>query len=272
MTLLIDVGNSAIKWARMTGDGTLGTARMQLHRGVAGVEAKLIENLRADTRVGAVIACSVAGPNVEDAVEGAVRALGLAPVRWLRPQSRFEGAIALWNDYRSPEQLGADRWHGMLGACALASAPATVRSFIVVNAGTATTVDCVEADDASRATTRFTGRFIGGVIAPGVRLMLDSLARQTAGLPPTAAQFPQAAVDFPQDTEAAIVTGVLDAQSGLVHQLWHRFAARLHCEPRLILTGGHAEALQARLPLAAEIEHNLVLRGLGLRAQSDQLA
>ncbi|MGZ9075080.1 MAG: hypothetical protein ACXW13_04825, partial [Burkholderiaceae bacterium] len=74
---------------------------------------------------------------------------------------------------------------------------------------------------------------------------------------------------FPDNTDAAIVSGVLDAQTGLIDRICHRFAARLQTEPRLVLTGGHAEALSARLSRTADIEHNLVLRGLALRAQSD---
>ena len=99
--------------------------------------------------------------------------------------------------------------------------------------------------------------------------MLESLALRTAGLPSADADFSDNAAEFPDNTDAAIVTGVLDAQAGLVHQIWDRFAARLGVEPRLILTGGHAKALFSRLSMAADIEHNLVLRGLALRAQTE---
>ena len=54
-----------------------------------------------------------------------------------------------------------------------------------------------------------------------------------------------------------------------MYRIWHRFAVHLIAEPRLILTGGHAAALRARLSMAADIEDNLVLRGLALRAYSD---
>jgi type III pantothenate kinase len=94
--------------------------------------------------------------------------------------------------------------------------------------------------------------------------MLESLARGTAGLPRAEGE----AVDFPDNTDAAIVTGVLDAQAGLVERVFRRFAAALGAAPRLLLAGGHAEALRERLPreTAGIIEHNLVLRGLALRA------
>ncbi|HYM47083.1 MAG TPA: type III pantothenate kinase [Burkholderiaceae bacterium] len=259
MTLLLDVGNSAIKWAELRDDGTLEHAQWQLHRSVADVASQLIDRWRGVTPGAAVVACNVAGADMVAAVESVVHTLALGRLHWLRAQRRFDGPISLVNGYRDPLQLGADRWHCMLGACSFAARP-----FVVVNAGTATTVDCVDTNGTDEA--RFIGRFVGGVIAPGVRLMLESLARETAGLLAAGG----AAAAFPDNTDAAIVTGVLDAQAGLVQQVWHRFAARLATPPRLVLTGGNAPAILARLSIeGAAIEHNLVLRGLALRAQFD---
>ena len=270
MTLLVDVGNSAIKWAQLAVDGTVGAARRQSHRGVAGIASQLADEWRGNVpRGAAVIACNVAGPEVVAAVEEAARTLHLQAVRWLLTQRSFDGPIALTNGYRNPAQLGADRWHCMLGACSTSNTQRTMNSLVVVNAGTATTVDCVDASGRDGGKARFTAKFIGGVIAPGVRLMLESLALRTAGLPSADADFSDNAAEFPDNTDAAIVTGVLDAQAGLVHQIWDRFAMRLGVEPRLILTGGHAKALFSRLSMAADIEHNLVLRGLALRAQTE---
>ncbi|MEP6608077.1 MAG: type III pantothenate kinase [Burkholderiaceae bacterium] len=262
MTLLIDVGNSAIKWASLASNGELRDSRRQLHRGVSDLSLKLIECWRGTLQPGApMIACNVAAPRVVAAVTDAACALGINSVRWLHTQRRFDGSITLVNGYRDPLQLGADRWHALLGACALRLV--TDEALVVVNAGTATTVDCIDAPDADGKLPRVR-RFVGGVIAPGVRLMLESLARETAGLP--AAQ--GAPSNFPDNTDAAIITGVLDAQAGLVQRVWHRFAVGLRARPRLILTGGSAQILLARLSIEeAAIEDNLVLRGLALRAE-----
>lgn len=267
MTLLIDVGNSAIKWAQLGLHGELSESERQLHRGVADVSSKLIEHWRGNVEPGAaLIACNVAGADVVSAVEKAAHTLGLGAVGWLPTQRCFDGPIGLINGYRDPMQLGADRWHGMLGACSLASAAADAQALVVVNAGTATTVDCIDIDDSDLEEVRITRKFVGGVIAPGVRLMLESLARGTAGLPAASG----APSNFPDNTDTAIITGVLDAQAGLVHRVWHRFAVGLSARPRLILTGGNAEVLLSRLSIeGAAIEHNLVLRGLALRAQFD---
>jgi len=275
MTLLVDVGNSAIKWTQMSTGGTSSAAQRQLHRGVSGIAARLVDQWRDTVMQGIdVIACNVAGPEVGAAVETAAHTLQLKPIRWLRTERSFNesvtgASIALVNGYKNPAQLGVDRWHCMLGACAASISQHVMKSFVVVNAGTATTADCVEANAGDRGDARFAGKFIGGVIAPGVRLMLESLALQTAHLPAVGVDLADNAADFPDNTDAAIITGVLDAQAGLVERLCLRFAARLRNEPRLILTGGSAEALAARLSRAADIEHNLVLRGLALRARSE---
>jgi type III pantothenate kinase len=184
----------------------------------------------------------------------------------MQTQPAFIGPVSLLNGYRDPMQLGADRWHCMLGACFAASQ--STRGLVVVNAGTATTVDCIE------ATTRagnlgFAGRFVGGVIGPGVRLMSESLKAGTAGLPVANG----IANAFPDNTDAAIVTGVLDAQTGLVQQIWRRFADRLAAAPQLVLTGGNAAMLAPRLSIgSAVIADNLVLRGLALRAAEISLS
>lgn len=252
MTLLIDVGNSAVKWARLAADGNLSVGDRVLHRGGVDVAAALSEAWKGSPP-GRAVGCAVASGEVMASVERAAQAAGLAGVEWMRSQASFCGEVQLVNGYLDPRQLGADRWHALLGACARLPG----MSLVVVNAGTATTVDCVRVGQDST-------RFVGGCIAPGVRLMLESLARDTAGLPLATG----APADFPDTTDKAIVTGVLDSQAGLVERVWNRFAAGLGRAPRLLLAGGHAELLAAHLPaeLAPLIEHNLVLRGLALRA------
>lgn len=255
MTLLIDVGNSAVKWAVLAEDGRFAASGRVTHRDGADVAAGLIAAWKGCAPSPRAVGCSVAGSAVMGAIEGAVRALGLPAVEWLRSQPAFSGAVSLTSGYLDPHQLGADRWHALLGACERMPG----MSLVVANAGTATTVDCLRV-------TAGAARFVGGCIAPGVRLMLESLARGTAGLPLADAE----PADFPDTTDKAIVTGVVDAQAGLVERVWKRFAVTLNATPRLVLAGGHAELLAARLApeLAPVIEHNLVLRGLALRASA----
>jgi type III pantothenate kinase len=255
VTLLIDAGNSAVKWAVLDADGRFSAAGRAVHRGGADVAAALVEAWPSLVSSPRAVGCSVAGASVMREVERAARLRGIDGVEWLRSQPSSAGPVSLVNGYLDPLQLGPDRWHALLGACALYPG----ESLVAVNAGTATTVDCVRSSAEG-------ARFVGGCIAPGIRLMLESLAGGTAGLPLAEGD----AVDFPDTTDKAIVTGVLDAQAGLVERVFRRFAASLGHVPRLVLAGGHAEALAARVAVecAPRIEHNLVLRGLALRASS----
>jgi type III pantothenate kinase len=173
---------------------------------------------------------------------------------WLFSQAGHRAAPALVNRYRDPAQLGADRWHAMLGARSLHPA----RELVVVHAGTATTIDCVSAD----------GAFVGGAILPGSELMLEALARRTARLPHARG----AAVAFPDNTDDAIVTGIADAQAGAVERIAARFAHQQGAAVTVLLGGGAAAALHGRLQAdgaiaQVELAHNLVLRGLWRRAR-----
>jgi type III pantothenate kinase len=244
-TLLVDLGNTALKWAWSDAPETQHTV---VHEGAVPTLAMLRESWRSDPPARA-LGCSVAAAPLRAAVEQALPA-GLA---WLASQAVHQGTTRLRNAYRDPHQLGADRWHAALGAAARFPGEA----LLVVHAGTALTVDSVLLEDGGAV-------FAGGRIAPGGALMRASLARGTAGLP--LAQGAWSAL--PAHTDDAIATGVLEAQAGVVDRAAAVMRSRGQ-EPRLVLAGGAAGEL-APLLLAcfarASVEHNLVLRGLAVRA------
>jgi len=275
--LVIDAGNTAVKWA--VGDRNLRRfmgVGLAAHGAIAELDKRLAQAWQGQ-RVSAVFATSVANEAVMRAIDQAARdCLGL-PVTWYRAQRHFEGhgvsrGVALINGYRDPEQLGADRWHALIAGCALYPGD----SLVIASAGTATTVDCV------RATPDAAAVFAGGVIAPGARLMRESLAQGTARLP-LAAERASLSVHATATAEA-IASGVHFAQLGLVENVARAFATELvqagKPSPRLLLTGGGAEALVAPLSrtlrsrgvaASVELQPNLVLRGIALRAQAEHV-
>lgn len=261
MTLLIDIGNTALKWAlseRRDGGargGVPATVHTRPHRDDDAWAEQLAREWAALPGGTRALGCTVAAASLSDRVDAIAARCGLQ-VQWLSAAPRYAGDFVLENGYRTPGQLGTDRWHGMLGACA--RRPRS--SLVLVAAGTATTADCVVYDDAAR-----TARFIGGCIAPGARMMLDSLAQRTAGLPLARGD----AVEFPDHTDDAIATGVLAAQVGTARRMIDSLARRLGTPPAVMVSGGDAERVAAGLRAAgidAAIEHNLVLAGLALRA------
>lgn len=126
--------------------------------------------------------------------------------------------------------VGMDRLLCAFGAFARAK-----QACIVVDAGTAVTVDFIDGE----------GVFHGGVIAPGLNMMLQALHEKTAKLP--LVEFPGAQPPSPQpfgkDTRQAMVLGVTNAVRGLVHYTAERYAEFFGAYPQVVATGGDAPAL-----------------------------
>lgn len=278
--LLLDVGNTTLKWALIDAreappDAGGALTALTLAQGIQAIdEAALQTTLAAelsrarsrvteDSTASAQLTswgCAVAAADKIAAIEAAIRAAGSAPVRWLSATAQFAyGGVVLRNGYRDPEQLGSDRWHAMIGARArYAAIP-----LLLINAGTATTVDAIGPD----------GRFLGGVIAPGVEMMRAALARGTARLPLAAGDY----VELPDNTDDAIRTGILDAQIGLIVQRVQRLRQQMGSGLQVVVSGGNGPILHALLRAQSglgtmALEPDLVLLGLWYRAraQSDQ--
>jgi type III pantothenate kinase len=257
--LLVDLGNSRIKWARL---GDRGPTRMRAaaHAGWSsddfrralfpgGRKAAPSAPARRDLPV---LAVSVAADGVRRRFVAAVRAAtGRAP-RFVRSE---RAAAGVRNGYRDVWRLGADRWVALVGArhCL----PASV--LCIVDVGTATTVDLLAAD----------GRHRGGVILPGPRLMVESLLRDTGGIRRRAVGPRRAVVPFARDTAAALEGGALYATVGAIDRLARE--ARLATEGAevvLLLTGGGAAAVARRLATPHRLVPDLVLRGLAALARA----
>ena len=133
------------------------------------------------------------------------------------------------------------------------------KACVVVDAGTAITVDCCNDR----------GQFIGGAIAPGINLMLDSLHEQTARLPRVEFKAPTEA--FGKNTEQAILNGVYHGVRGMVKELVENYATALGLWPDVIATGGDATALFKDWDLIHAISPDLTLYGIALAYTNHQL-
>lgn len=231
MLLAIDVGNSRVKWASWR------DANWHDRGAVATDTAELDELVKAADSADAVVACCVAEPSARTRIDDL---LGAGTVAWIDAQAQL-GEVH--NHYQPPQSLGADRW------CALLGLREHYQSGTVVLAGTAVTVDQLNAD----------GSFAGGLILPGRNLMHQALANFTQLQPPEPTSTDVADV-IPNSTSAAIRTGCLRAVAGAIssqRQLW-----QAQDEP-LVLAGGDAEALIGLLPDSVLIP-DLILDGLRL--------
>lgn len=228
----IDAGNTRIKWGghvrgAWTSRGVIATADAAWLRDAA-------EDWPTDARV---VICNVAGAAVADAIGAALSGLPLRPVNFVSSAE----CCGVSNRYERPSQLGADRWAALVGARSITS-----QACIVVCAGTATTVDVLDAD----------GVFQGGVILPGFDLMRASLASNTAQLPLAEGKFEPR----PRNTVDAIVSGCLQAQAGAIERMFASIAAQP--DALCVMTGGAAERLAPHLNIPLRLADNLILDGL----------
>ncbi len=233
MILLIDAGNTRVKWrvvaaagaARTVAEGALGHDAIGELATVCACHPALVR----------VFGSNVAGARIADRIVAATAGL---PCRWLQPAPAGGGVRNL---YEQPGQLGADRWAALIGARHLHP-----HACLVVSAGTATTVDLLDE----------TGDFLGGLILPGVELMQQALARGTAQLPLAAGRF----TPTPRSTADAILSGCLQAQAGAVERMFRQIAARPGA--LCLLGGGAADGIAGLLEIPLRRVDNLVLEGL----------
>jgi type III pantothenate kinase len=177
-------------------------------------------------------------------------ALKLADVRGIRVLVADATTIPIEIRVDRPEHVGNDRLVNAYAALRLHGAPV-----IVVDLGTATTFDAVNAD----------GAFIGGAIAAGAGLGLGALAEGTAQLPPVPLVMPQHAIGG--DTVSAMQSGAVIGHSGLVLVLIRAITDELTMDgdpkPKVILTGGLSSTDWAQaIPSVDVIDPYLTLEGL----------
>lgn len=234
MMLLVDAGNTRVKWALADADCAPGE-----WRGHGAVLHAQLDEAAAEWKAGGVtraLVSNVAGPQLAGRIAALLPA-GIA-VEWFASSAQRAG---LRNGYREPARLGCDRFAAGIGARALAPG----QDLVVATCGTATTVDAVRAD----------GLFVGGMILPGLALMASSLASNTAQLPQVAPGAVPAL--FGDNTNDAILSGVLSAQAGAIER-----AVAGHGASACIVSGGAAPFIAPALKVAYTVVDNIVLVGL----------
>jgi type III pantothenate kinase len=251
MLLALNINNTETKIGLFRGDTLeshwrLTTTGRTPDEWAAAVTAALVQSGRSTSEVRAAIVASVVPPVTQTVCEAVETATGKKPVV---VDGRSRLPITL--DVDEPLTVGADRILNTLAASRLLH-----RDTIVVDFGTATTFDCITAD----------GRFIGGVIMPGLRTAADALISRTAKLPATELIPPERVIG--RRTEECIRAGVLlgtaEAVDGLVRRIVAEWPGKQR--PLVIATGGLASLVT---PLCREIESvhpDLTITGLQLAA------
>ncbi len=241
MVMAIDVGNSAVKVARVD-DGHVGPVT-RLDTSPAPDSDALARLLADGSELVALV-------SVVPAWTMALRrVIERTPAQHLMVASH--ATIPLPVRLASPAAVGTDRLLGAWAARELVGAPC-----IVVDVGTATTIDVVDAE----------GGFVGGAILPGPALAMRSLAGGTALLPTVPLVAPANAIG--RDTVEAMASGVLLGHREAIGGLLARMSDELGHgpRPRVVLTGGDTEAVGGP-DWVDRTEPDLLLWGLGALAE-----
>jgi len=248
MMLLIDIGNSRVKWAWAAGDA-LSEQHSLPHSGA--VDRAWLEAVKRDRgRPDRVVISNVAGARMADALNDLLAREFHVQPEFARVTATAAGVSCAYRDLR---QLGVDRWLGVLGAWRRAR-----RAACVINSGTATTVDAI--DDH--------GRHLGGLIIPGLGLMEDSLLKRTSDIARAVDPLSQARAElFSDNTADAVRNGAAFATAAVAERAVTELERRNGREPLLLVTGGNAARVAACLLGGHEIVPDLVLQGLAAWAR-----
>lgn len=240
MKLLIDIGNSRIKWAW--------SKRRTLERpGQSDYTqeniSEVLDSILADgLKPGALLVSNVAGSAVGDVLCEWAAKLELDPF-FLKAGREAYGVT---NAYTDETCLGVDRWAALIAVTNTVNRPACI-----VDSGTATTIDALSAS----------GEHLGGLILPGLEMMRKALLMETQGVDQVTGA---GASLLARDTGSGVAVGTMYA---LVSSI-DRIAADIHDELGqkldLILTGGDGQALLPLLSEAWQYHPNLVLEGLAV--------
>lgn len=229
MILCLDCGNTRLKWGLNENGQWLERGALPLTE--IGMLRQVIATLPHPQRA---IVCNVAGAVMAEAITAALT----MPLLWATSRAEQCGVK---NNYEDPAQLGADRWAALIGARRTHEG-----ACLVVNAGTATTIDVLDAE----------GIFEGGLILPGVDLMRAALAGNTAQLPLASGQYKA----LPRNTADAIASGCLLATAGAIERIFARVSGGSGAI--CLLSGGAADSFAPLLDIPLRRIDNLVLEGL----------
>ena len=245
MKLLVDIGNSRVKWAYSDNQSLSG------HGSFTYTQETLVDLLtrhwQSLNSPRQVYIASVAD------VETTAGLLEYIKTSWpLEPRLAVteKERAGLRNAYIDVTTMGVDRWLAMLAAWVRYGRPVCI-----IDCGTAVTVDIILGD----------GRHIGGFILPGASLMSSTLVRETHGIQEHREMVPE--LEFGRSTAACVRNGFAFALSGLVERCARKIREEEGVELLFVVTGGGAELAFPVMPGQYFHKPHLVLEGLSLISQ-----
>jgi type III pantothenate kinase len=242
VNLLLDLGNSRLKWA-CAENSQLDYGQPLLHHDIT---RQTLRALWQDLKPQKIDVSCVGNVKLLNTITAVARELW-QDILITMPSTETQ-AYGVKNGYLQPNKLGIDRWLALIAVRQKMNTPVCV-----VDCGTAITVDVLNEN----------GEHQGGLICAGLTLMKTALAFNTADLPLAEAPYN---AGLAIETEAAIYNGTLFAISGLIERVMQKQTENTV----LFLTGGDAPIIASQLAFSFILETNLVLQGLNVLNSEEQ--
>lgn len=238
LILVVDVGNSFVKWGINNGHHWL------VKQQVDYIEIEtLVKQWKKYANIDYVVASSVSNQLITRQLNAIFTAFNYK-THWIVSRSYQCG---IKNNYKFHQQLGSDRWAAMIAAWNKFH-----NSCVVVNVGTAMTVDVISSE----------GLFLGGYIVPGPFLQLQSLATSTQIQISVDAVVSNPEI-FPTTTSTAMHNGIFIALSAMIEKVIQLFYKHQGYHPQnCVLSGGGARFIRDHIDFPVTEIDNLVLEGL----------
>lgn len=247
MKLVIDIGNSRIKWALIKN-------KEFSFQGALSHQAKdstvLLNKIWSSLPpVKKIIVANVGGEKWAKTIKAYVNRRCGKTVKFVKPQLKF-GSIK--NAYATPLLLGSDRW-----AQVIAASQFYPKAFCVLGCGTSITIDIVDKN----------GYLIGGCIAPGLNLMCESLVNRAAKLNRLKKDFFQPQKKYSifleaKTTRSNLIQGALMMSASFLKSSINLLQSKEGPAMHFLITGGDAEFLLPHLPACVEHHPHLSLQGI----------
>ncbi|MCB1758711.1 MAG: type III pantothenate kinase [Gammaproteobacteria bacterium] len=248
-SLLVDIGNTNLKWCWLQGG-----ARTRIdhapHRD--SPTARLLDRIWRDSETPKqILIANVAAPALNIHIEDWVEKEWRCPIRVLQSERIFAGVT---NAYRTPAQLGVDRWLTLVAARRFYP-----HDICIVDCGTAVTIDLLRRD----------GEHLGGQILPGFDLMRQSLLERT--------HIPRVDSDLSEipllgrDTRSAVAAASLFSVIALITYVMRQARSLMDSAPMLLLTGSDSERVASGLGRDTVVDLDLIMKGMAIYAEESKL-
>ena len=238
MRLLIDVGNTQVKYV------TQGVGITATFSDIVYIDYQLFIgqlNKCVFSKVTEVILANVHGNEIHDAIEQWARQNSIV---FIQVNSEAK-AFGITSSYQQPARLGVDRWLAMIGAKQLYPN----KNLLIIDAGTATTVDVLDAQ----------GQHCGGWIMPGVQTMFNSLLLGTKKI--IASPNVTASLLFGKDSSSCLNNGSWAMTIGAIKEAILQANSSLALD-KVLITGGNGQNIIDLLAIDCQFEPKLIFHGL----------